>query len=298
MSRFGTEWLLIATLTPYLHEWWWGLELPAHFHPHIVVAGAGLVLFAFLLKQHFVMILAVICVVNSGLAIYSVPSKAPDPDAGMSIVFQNVSYGNDSFDAFLRIIERNQPDVVVLLEYTPEWEAAMDRLPDTYISRITASDNGAFGIAMLSRLPLQSHEFMYLGQSEAPAIAARFESADFDGTVIGVHLSPPIGSTWAADRNLQTEQLRDYLLQLDGPFVAAGDFNNTPWSPTFKSFLSATDWHVATPVLAATWPAQADRFGIPIDLAVASGDVSFGTKEIIVLPGSDHLGVRINAGNR
>ena len=297
MSRFGAEWLLIATLMPYLHEWWWGLELPAHFHPHIVAAGAGLVVFAFLLKQHIVMILAAFCVANSGLAIYSVPSKALQPDTGISILSQNVSYGNDSFDEFLQIIDRQQPDVIVLLEYTPEWEAAMDRLPDDYVSTITAPDKGAFGIAMLSKLPLESHEIMFLGKSEVPAIAARFESAAFDGTLVGVHLNPPVGSTWVDDRGMQTEQLKNYLLQLESPFVAVGDFNNTPWSPSFQAFLAETDWYVAKPLLAATWPAQADRFGIPIDLAIASGDVVLGNKQTVTLPGSDHFGIRVDAGN-
>ena len=298
MSRFGTEWLLIATLTPYLHEWWWALELPAHFHPHIVVAGAGLMLFTFLLKQHIAMFLAALCVVNSGLAIYSVPVNDSAPDAGISVLSQNVSYGNESFEAFLQTVEREQPDIIVLIEYTPEWEAAMDRLPDDYVSRITAPDSGAFGIAILSKLPLEYHEFMYFGQSEVPAIAARFESTDFDGTLIGLHLNPPIGSTWAEDRNIQTGELKDYLLQLGAPFVVVGDFNNTPWSPTFKSFVSETDWYVAKPVLAATWPAKAKRFGIPIDLAVASGDVALGTRETLVLPGSDHFGIRVNVGNQ
>ena len=298
LSRFGTEWLLIATLTPYLHEWWWVLELPAHFHPHIAVAGAALVLFAFLLRQRIVMVLAAAAVVNSGLSIYAVPAGSSEPDAGISILSQNVSYGNDSFDALLEIIEREQPDIVVLLEYTSEWEAAMDRLPDRYLSRITAPDNGAFGIAMFSTLPLESHEFMYLGQSEVPAIAARFESDDFDGTLIGVHLNPPIGSTWATDRNIQTRELKEYLLQLGEPFVTVGDFNNTPWSPTFRSFIAETDWYVAKPLLTATWPARANRFGIPIDLAVASADVTLGSRETVILPGSDHFGIRIDVGSQ
>ena len=174
----------------------------------------------------------------------------------------------------------------------------MDQLPDEYISRITAPDSGAFGIAMFSKLPLKSHEFMYLGKSAVPAIAARFESEVFDGTVIAVHLNPPIGSTWAEDRNIQTNQLKDYLLQLDEPFVAVGDFNNTPWSPTFRSFMEENDWYVNKPILTATWPARADRFGIPIDLAVASAEVAIGDRETVVLPGSDHRGIRFKISSQ
>jgi endonuclease/exonuclease/phosphatase (EEP) superfamily protein YafD len=144
----------------------------------------------------------------------------------------------------------------------------------------------------------ESHEFMYLGHSDVPAIAARFESADFNGTLIGMHLNPPIGSTWAEDRNIQMEELKNYLLQLDEPFVAVGDFNNTPWSPTFRLFLAETEWSVARPLLSATWPAKADRFGIPIDFAVASGDAALGNRTTVTLPGSDHFGIRIDVGNQ
>lgn len=298
LSRFGTECLLIATLTPYLHGWWWAFELPAHFHPQIIVAGAALVLLTLLLRQRIVMVLAVVSIVNSGLAIYAVPASSSGTDSAISVLSQNLSYGNSAFDKFLDIVARENADVIVLLEYTSEWEAAMERLPDEYISRVTASDSGAFGIAMFSKLPLMTHEIMYLGQSEVPAIAARFESADFDGTLIGVHLNPPIGSTWATDRNIQTAQLKDYLLEQDEPFVAVGDFNNTPWSPTFRSFLSETNWYVGKPLLDATWPARAGRFGIPIDLAVASAEVTFGNKQIVVLAGSDHNGIRFDIQRR
>ena len=298
LSRFGTECLLIATLTPYLHDWWWAFELPAHFHPHIAAAAALTVLLALALRQRTVMSLAVASLLNSGVAMYSVPTRLSAGDSGISVLSQNLSYGNPSFDEFLNIVVREVPDIVVLLEYTPEWEAAMDRLAGEYISRITAPDSGAFGIAMFSKLPLESHELLHLGQSKVPAIAARFESSEFDGTLVAVHLNPPIGSTWSTDRNLQLSELRDYLLALDHPFVAAGDFNNTPWSPTFRSFVMETDWHIARPSMLATWPAMAGRFGIPIDLAVASAEISLGNKGTLDLPGSDHRGIRIDISNR
>jgi endonuclease/exonuclease/phosphatase (EEP) superfamily protein YafD len=286
--------LLVATLAPYLHDWWWAFELPAHFHPQIALAAALLTLFALLLRQRIVMVIAAVSLIHSGLAINSVPTGSSTADAGISVLSQNLSYGNSSFDAFMETIDRENPDVLVLLEYTPEWEAAMGGLPDEYSARITAPDSGAFGIAMISRLPIESHEVFNLGQSGVPAIAARFGTADFDGTLVGMHLYPPVGATWATDRNLQLSELRVYLHELESSFIAIGDFNNTPWSPTFESFLEGTNWQFASPALDATWPSALGRFGIPIDLAITSPDVALGSKQTLALPGSDHQGIYID----
>ena len=294
LNRLGAECLLLATVAPYLREVWWAFELPAHFQPHIIVASLAVLIVAFLLRQRIVAALAVVALANSALAIYEVPSNEPATGPGISVLSQNLSLGGASFADFAAVVRREQPDILVLQEYTPSWDAAMTQLADKYTSRIAVPENGVFGIALLSRLPIASYEIIELGQSAVPAVVARFETADFDGTLVGLHLNAPVDATLAADRNRQLVQLKQYLQTLDSPFVVAGDFNNTPWSPTFAAFIGGTTWHLASPILTPTWSSALGIAGIPIDLALASGDVALGQRRTFRLPGTDHRGVRFD----
>jgi endonuclease/exonuclease/phosphatase (EEP) superfamily protein YafD len=106
--------------------------------------------------------------------------------------------------------------------------------------------------------------------------------------VAASHLVKPWFSGVAED---ERAQLSAQYRWFQGPVVAMGDFNATPWSRPMRTLLAETGMRtLRRPV--ATWPAAAGRFGLPIDHVLVGGgarvvrSVSFGADL-----GSNHLGL-------
>src|SRR5690606_39278089 len=100
-----------------------------------------------------------------------------------------------------------------------------DRYPHSY--KLHAG--GPYGIALWSRYELEMPTTFLLGR--VPAIQSRVLMPGGAFTFLGVHLSAPTGPRRAAQRNDELALLAAHRLGVTEPFIVAGDFNVTPYSP-------------------------------------------------------------------
>jgi endonuclease/exonuclease/phosphatase family metal-dependent hydrolase len=146
-------------------------------------------------------------------------------------------------------------------------------------------DQGTWGIALLSRVPLLSRSTLDLGQlrrdpARRGAIAVEVESGGGRLRIIGTHLSHlSHGSV------LQLRALERMISVPGSPAVLMGDMNM--WGPPLSALLPG--WRRV--VRGRSWPAW--RPVAQLDhILVTAGVETVGRGQVLAVAGSDHLPVR------
>jgi endonuclease/exonuclease/phosphatase (EEP) superfamily protein YafD len=210
----------------------------------------------------------------------------------LKVLSVNFSYRQFSVRRFLEMVRDIDPDVVVVQELTPYAAEVLAPLDETLPHYFKMPADGRFGIAVWSRLPLESAVPFALGRQ--PAIEARVRFRDSAFTVLGVHLNAPTSPRRAAARNTELRLLAERSAAIEGPLVVAGDFNVTPYSPLFGDWLAAsglTDTRRGRTPSVSWRPADLPILGIPIDHVAVSSEFAILAHRRLPNFGSDHYGV-------
>jgi len=296
LLTFCASLLVVVNLLPLGARLSWVIDLTAHFRvQYLAVTVVLLALLALRRRWRASIVLAAAGAVSAvPVAPYLplVPSSAPvDVEAPLKVVSVNVSYRPFSPRGLLEIIRDLDPDVVVAQELTSYAAEVLAPLDEAFPHHFKMPAEGPYGIALWSRLPLESVVPFALGR--LPAIEARVRSAHGTFTLLGVHLNAPTTPRRAAARNEELRQLAERSAAIDGPLVVAGDFNLTPYSPLFADWLAAsglTDTRRGrTP--SVSWPAVLPILGIPIDHVAVSPEFAILAHRRLPNFGSDHYGV-------
>lgn len=271
----------------------YAVELLAHFRLQYFIAALAL-LAAFILQRVPLYSIAMLgaAVINGG---YLVPWYQGEQAAGegtsLKLLYANVLSSNDDVGRLLAVIEKEAPDMIVLLEFSTGWQAAAANLRSTYpISYLQPRDDN-YGIALFSRRPLTSVHHVDSPPRGHPTIVARFA---FDGqplTLIATHASIPVGADNFAARNEQLESVAELVRHTAGPVVILGDLNASLWDRHYRAFEAATALRNARLGfgLMPTWPTFLPFAMIPIDHVLLSSDLDVVELRRGPRIGSDHL---------
>ena len=197
----------------------------------------------------------------------------------------------------MRFVRDTRPDLVVIQEAVPGWHAAVEKLAARFPYIAPANWRREPQNILLSKFPILSAQVRHPGPTYFNYLQAQLRIAGKPVTVLAVHPPTPLNRTLTAIHRSHFAAYRAAVAQASGPVIIAGDFNLTPWSPRFRTFLARTKLTVADPGLAwpRTFPARtrytaSDRFvpGIPIDHILLSRH--FAVKHVRRGPfvGSDH----------
>ena len=230
--------------------------------------------------------------------IYLPAIQPPAGPSSLRIMSYNVLGTNLQFDAVANEIAHYDPDVLVVLEFTQNWEQALRVFHDRYPHRVTEPRWHGFGIAVFSKLPIEDFSIIDAasGHADLPIIRAQIKFHDRPVDVIGLHFLSPLDSNRMALRNLQFRQLAKALSARSGPRIVVGDFNCTSWSNHFREFLRQTQLRDSRQGfgLQATWAPKYLPLQIPIDHALVSKEIHVDARQIGERNGSDHRPVIID----
>jgi len=291
--RLAAAAVMVASVLPFGARGWWVLELAAHFRVQYVVAAAVLIV-AFGFRRHWLWCLglaASLAVSVPPLLPYlplAEPAAASTAAAPIKLLTANVEFTNRSADRLLALVRDEAPDVVLLVEYTPLWSTLVAELRRSHPYRLELPQERSAGIALFSRLPLDSVQRLPLGPQ--PGIEARVRAPSGSFTLVGVHLRSPTSGWRAGQRNWQYELLAQHRAEIDGPLVVTGDFNTTPYSPFFADWIERTGLVDSSRGrgLAFSWPTFLPIAGIPIDHCVVSEEFRVIAERRLHRIGSDH----------
>ncbi len=227
----------------------------------------------------------------------------PGAPRTLRVLQANILYESDTHDAVLDMLRAADADVVVLLEVTPLWESKLKALSEAYPYSRVLAQSGAFGLAVLSRLPVEEWQTIEPAGAvlpaalRLPAILARISVDGRSGNVLAAHAFPPVSPGLASRRNQQIAALAEIVHGLSGPVILLADLNATPWSPQFQDLLrdggltDARRGYGLKPTWPTFWPGI---LRIPIDHCLTTRGITVQDFRTGSATGSDHLPIIVD----
>ena len=219
----------------------------------------------------------------------------PDKVDGMScarVLSFNVLQTNDRYADTVALIERIDPDILLLMETNRTWLAELEPILAGYGYRIAEPLDNKYGMIFATRLTVDRAAMIANTSSNTPTLYATLRMGDgarFE--VVGLHPRPPLPgeSTAKRDANIARAGARtpDELSNV----LTIGDFNDVPWSSTTQKFVHEGGYvdPRAGRGSFATFPADYAFTGWPLDQIFVKDGVKIEELEIGADVGSDHL---------
>jgi len=279
------------------------LELFCHFRMQYAIALlCAMAAFAIARRGCRAATAAVLAAINLMVIVPLYVTRSSDqatedgPQHQLRILSANVLSSNSRYDALLKLVEQENPDVIVLSEITPRWIDQIAQVKKDYphFREVPSADN--FGIALYSKVPLEAVEVLRLGQAEVPSIVAGITIGSQHITINAVHVLPPSSQAYWVDRNRALAELAAKIQAQQQPVVVVGDLNTTSWSPAFSDFVTATDLVDSRQGFGvhATFPSDRLIVRIPIDHCLISPALTVTDRRVGPDIGSDHLPIVID----
>jgi endonuclease/exonuclease/phosphatase (EEP) superfamily protein YafD len=274
---------------------WWLFELTTHFRLQLAVVMAPTAALLLLIRRSiwsWAFVLFTCAAVWSVAEIAFSPSQPAAGQERLRILTANVLLTNSELEPFLQLVQRVNPDVLVIVEYTPAWDQQRERWSAEFPHSERHPRKHGFGIAVFSKKPLLNvWADSLLGNVDAPQISFDVVLDRQSVSITAVHAVSPLSQFRFFARN---EQLAAWAMKLkDGPRyqVVVGDFNSTTWSPYLRQFLRETGLRDSRQGsgLWPTWPQFCWPMMIPIDHAFVSDNVHVHRRWVESDIGSDHF---------
>ncbi|UVI40694.1 endonuclease/exonuclease/phosphatase family protein [Qipengyuania spongiae] len=225
------------------------------------------------------------------------PAQIPLPDHvdGMScakVLSLNVLQTNDRYQRTADLIDRVDPDIVLLMETNGQWLDALEPQLSRYGYRLERLLDNTYGMIFATKLDVDRAAMVSATDTDTPTLYATLRTDDgarFE--VVGLHPRPP--------RPGRSTENRDAIIARAGArtpdrlsnVLAIGDFNDVPWSRTTQNFREEGGYldPRAGRGSYATFPASLVTFGWPLDQIMVKDGVKVESLEIGPDVGSDHL---------
>ncbi len=212
------------------------------------------------------------------------------------LVSANIEASNTHAEKVLDLVRREDPDVLILLEFTPRWMEQLHDLEDRYPVHLLLPHDDNFGIGVYSRLPLVDWQPLEAINPDLWGLRARLDADGRTVTLIAVHTAPPIGGTASRLRNRQLRQLAELAARTQAPLILAGDLNTSPYSPHFADLLKHSRLHDSRRGfgIEPTWPDLPWPLRTPIDHCLVTPDVRIIDRRVGPPTGSDHRPIMVD----
>lgn len=223
------------------------------------------------------------------------PAYSPSPgEQKIRVMSFNVLTNNAQHADVLEVIRENDPDVLLILEYSSHWINPLKVLEDRYPYRVTQPRWHGYGIALFSKLPISQSSIIQLAEdrSDTPAIVAQLQIGDRSLHVVGIHAASPVELERMQTRNVQFQDIGAYLADSNSPTLLMGDFNCTTWSPFLRDLMKKARLRDSRQGFGylASWNAKDWPFQIPIDHALISDHIHVHDRSVgDDSAGSDHF---------
>ncbi|MCO8123148.1 endonuclease/exonuclease/phosphatase family protein [Stieleria sp. TO1_6] len=161
-------------------------------------------------------------------------------DSHLRVLLSNVKLENDHYDRWCQVVRAAQPDILVALEVDEKWIQAIEPLIDEFPYQVLQPQDNWYGMMMLSRLPIESHQVCRVVQEDVPSIDALIRMKNGQKVrLVAVHPRPPepIRDNDSTARDAELVLWGEELKQDLGPVIIGGDLNDVAWSQTTRLFL-------------------------------------------------------------
>ena len=290
---------VVFSVATVFNDWHRYLELFSHFRLQYLFVALLLTLAFLAMRWPSYSVIGIATVaLNAWFVVpwYIPDDEAPARTADLKIMLSNVLATNESAERFMALVAEETPDVLVIQEATPVWMAQLGSLHAAYPHRIAEPREDPFGIAVLSKLPMESAAVNASDPMGFPEIIARLVVDDRALNLISTHPMPPIGNNNYSSRNLQLYGVAQLAANTPEPLVVIGDLNTTMWAHHYRRLVDTAGLRNARQGFGVhpTWPLFMPFAMIPIDHCLVSDGSQVIAFESGPSIGSDHLPIIVS----
>lgn len=301
LTLFGVA---FASFIPHLFPNYWLTDIFSHFKLQYSILLLVLLLpasFLLIKKKIFPVMLILILLVWNGW--YILPLYLQDSDSSkisaesFSVLSLNLLASNTNYSEALELIMDKDPDVVVLLELSPQWEEQMQVLSPLFPYRNMFPQTNNFGIGILSKIPMTSSVTDF-GKGFPPSIRSEMKINGQRVTMLATHPFPPVNQDKFEFRNHQLQEILNFSKSQDGNFLLVGDLNTSSYSNHFQELLEKGDLKDSRKGfgIASSWPTDYYLLRTTLDHFLLRGEMRVLNRTTERNIGSDHLPVYLELG--
>jgi len=167
-----------------------------------------------------------------------------DKDNSLKVMISNVYEHNDNYKGCLKVVEINNPDILLLLETSHKWDRETESLEKEYPHHVKVPIDNTYGMLFYSKFPIKDAEVNYLVEDQIPSIDCKIELPSGQLVqVYAVHPTPPVPN----ENPRSTERDKELLIVAEKakksklPVIVIGDLNDVAWSYTTELFLKMSE---------------------------------------------------------
>lgn len=215
-------------------------------------------------------------------------------DNAITVLVSNVLASNRKADKLLRVIGRENPDIVLTLESNQWWESQLSELESEYPNTVKVPLENRYGMHLYCRLKLENPQVKYLLKDDIPSIHAWVKLRS--GKMVRIHcLHPkppsPTESGSSTNRDAELLMVAREVEGSDDSILVFGDLNDVAWSRTTRLFQKISN--LLDPRIGRgfynTFNAKYPLFRWPLDHIFHSSDFTLVDIRRLENIGSDHF---------
>lgn len=218
---------------------------------------------------------------------------APEAPDAVTLLAANVLMENVRFDLMRALIDKVDPDVLLLMETDARWTAEMEPVLARYHTVLREPRDDHYGMIFATRLEAKEAKIVHLTHDTTPtALAELTTRAGRDFIFVGLHPQPPVpDGDDTNERDAQIIYAARFARRTDTPLVAMGDFNEAAWSEGAKQFKRVGGYvdPRAGRGMYASFDARHFMIRCPIDQIYVTGEVAVVAIDLGPKVGSDHF---------
>lgn len=216
------------------------------------------------------------------------------PATTLRLLVANVLMTNRNDAGFRQLLDREQPDLVLVLEPDHWWEERLRPLEADFPYALRHPLDNTYGMLLYSRLKLSGEQVHFLVKEDIPSFRVQIHLPSGDLVDLwGLHPEPPTPQEGesSAPRDAELLLVGNVVRELQQPVIVAGDLNDVAWSRTTRLFQRISG--LLDPRIGrgrfSTFHARYPMLRWPLDHVFHSDH--FRLVELRVLPGfgSDHF---------
>ena len=269
----------------------WSFDLLGQFLLPSMVA-AGLAVLVAVLCRWPRLALASAC---AALAAYVIATPFTSPPVGAAkdasrfkILLFNIWHANARLAQVRAMIERENPDIVVLLETTTRNRDRLHELTALYPYRFDCIGDGSCDITILARSRLTAPATKGTTDPGPSIVNIETEVAGCRLKLFATHMTRPFPHRPYSAQRAQANRVGDAVGGWPGAKLLLGDFNGATWGHIVRTIEARGGVKAATGA-GGTWPSLfPPQMRIPIDHIIVGPGLSFVSRHVLPAAGSDH----------
>ncbi|WP_136942760.1 endonuclease/exonuclease/phosphatase family protein [Sphingomonas baiyangensis] len=213
-------------------------------------------------------------------------------DRCFSLLSFNVYQDNRDFKRTAALIDRVDPDILLLMETDLPWTQAMAPQLARYPHRLLAPTDNTYGMILATRLPMTGGRTEIIAEPDTPSMHGTL-TAGLPFRLIALHPRPPHPGQDTEERDAEIAIAARRAARERLPVLAIGDFNDVAWSHTsqlFKRIGGYLDPRIGRGPF-ATFPADYPFLRWPLDHIFITPEFAVRSMAVLENVGSDHLPV-------